>query len=249
MLKNALSHFKYANVAATLALVFSMSGGALAATHFLINSTTQINPKVLKQLKGKTGKKGAAGQTGATGPSGATGPVGPTGKEGPGGPEGKEGKVGPAGPEGKTGPSGAEGKEGPAGPEGPSKLSALKEVASEEVNVEEGETESAFAECPTGQLPVSGGFDLEGPAPVIEISTAFSEEEEGETHAGWVFIVENNGNKEGPNKIAAVAYCSGEGEAVTPAHLTSAHLSRAAREKLTARLLASRRFKHEARAR
>lgn len=40
----------YANVAATLALVFSMSGGALAATHYLINSTKQINPKVLKKL-------------------------------------------------------------------------------------------------------------------------------------------------------------------------------------------------------
>src|SRR6202043_2254580 len=42
--------FSYANVAATLALVFSMSGGALAAKHYLINSTKQINPKVLKAI-------------------------------------------------------------------------------------------------------------------------------------------------------------------------------------------------------
>ena len=41
----------YANVAATLALVFAMSGGAPAANHYLITSTNQISPKVLKELK------------------------------------------------------------------------------------------------------------------------------------------------------------------------------------------------------
>ncbi len=78
----------YANVAATLALVFSMTGGALAAKHYLINSTTQINPKVLKKL---TGKKGATGSAGAQGAPGATGKEGTPGKEGK---EGKEGKAG-----------------------------------------------------------------------------------------------------------------------------------------------------------
>jgi hypothetical protein len=239
MFKNA-RHFSYANIAATLALVFSMSGGALAATHYLINSTTQINPRVLKALRGHAGKKGATGATGAAGPQGKEGPSGPEGKEGHGasGPQGKEGPVGPEGKEGKEGPIGPEGKEGP------SKLSALTEVSSEEVNVEEGETEAAFAECPTGDLPISGGFSLEGPAPALEASSAFSSEEEGVTHAGWVFAVLNSGNKEGPNKISATAYCSGEGEAVTPAHL-----SRAARRKLARHVLAMRRSKHSARAR
>jgi hypothetical protein len=49
-------HLNYANVVATLALLFAMSGGALAASHYLINSTTQINPKVLKKLKGRSGQ-------------------------------------------------------------------------------------------------------------------------------------------------------------------------------------------------
>jgi hypothetical protein len=78
-------HLTYANVAATLALVFAMSGGALAAKHYLINSTSQINPKVLKSLKGNAGRAGttgAAGATGATGPAGATGPTGTTGAAG-----------------------------------------------------------------------------------------------------------------------------------------------------------------------
>jgi hypothetical protein len=72
-------HLNYANVIATLALFFAMSGGALAAKHYLINSTKQINPKVIKKLKGNTGPKGA---TGASGPTGATGATGPQGKEG-----------------------------------------------------------------------------------------------------------------------------------------------------------------------
>jgi hypothetical protein len=70
-------HLNYANVVATLALVFAMSGGALAAHHYLIVSTKQIKPSVLKKLTGKTGKTGAAG------PAGPAGGAGPQGKEGP----------------------------------------------------------------------------------------------------------------------------------------------------------------------
>jgi hypothetical protein len=80
-------HLNYANVIATLALVFAMSGGALAAKHYLINSTKQINPKVLKKLKGNTGK------TGATGPAGAAGAAG---KDGSAGKEGAKGAPGSA---------------------------------------------------------------------------------------------------------------------------------------------------------
>jgi hypothetical protein len=82
MIKPKLS---YANVAATLALFFAMTGGALAAHHYLITSTKQISPKVVKALKGKTGK------------AGPTGPQGIAGKDGAAGKEGKEGKEGPPG--------------------------------------------------------------------------------------------------------------------------------------------------------
>ena len=84
-IKNRL--FSYSNVAATLALVFAMSGGALAANHYLINSTKQINPKVLKKLKGNAGKTGKTGKTGATGKEGAAGKLGAVGPGGPQGPE------------------------------------------------------------------------------------------------------------------------------------------------------------------
>jgi hypothetical protein len=90
-------HVSYANVAATLALVLSMGGGALAANHYLINSTKQINPKVLKKLKGKTGK---------TGPQGVGGPIGPLGSTGPQGAKGPQGTEGAKGAAGETGPPG-----------------------------------------------------------------------------------------------------------------------------------------------
>jgi hypothetical protein len=78
----------YTNVAATLALVFAMSGGAYAAGKYLITSTKQISPKVLKSLKGASGKNGANGATGPAGPTGATGPAGPQGPAGGTGPTG-----------------------------------------------------------------------------------------------------------------------------------------------------------------
>jgi hypothetical protein len=84
MFSTMQKHLSYANVAATLALVFSMSGAAVAANHYLINSTKQINPKVLKKLRGRTGPRG---------------PQGPAGREGRQGIEGREGRQGREGSE------------------------------------------------------------------------------------------------------------------------------------------------------
>jgi hypothetical protein len=78
-------HFSYANVAATLALVLSMGGVSVAATHYLIHSTHQISPKVLRALKGRSGSRGALGPEG---PQGQLGPQGQRGVEGRTGPEG-----------------------------------------------------------------------------------------------------------------------------------------------------------------
>ncbi len=44
-------HLSYANVVATFALLFAMSGGALAAKHYLLNSVHQINPRVMRELR------------------------------------------------------------------------------------------------------------------------------------------------------------------------------------------------------
>lgn len=93
-MRNLLNrHLSYANVAATVALVVSMSGGAFAATHYLINSTKQINPGVLRTLKGQRGKSGI---TGPRGPAGAQGNEGTQGVRGPEGPPGKEREPAPS---------------------------------------------------------------------------------------------------------------------------------------------------------
>jgi hypothetical protein len=74
--------FNYANVMATLALFFALSGGALAAKHYLINSTRQINPKVLRALRGRTGPAGPKGERGAAGTKGEMGARGENGAPG-----------------------------------------------------------------------------------------------------------------------------------------------------------------------
>ena len=93
----------YTNVAMTLALVFAMTGGAYAASKFVITSTKQIKPSVLKQLQGKAGKAGAAGANGTNGTNGAPGTPGEKGAAGTNGTNGKDGAPGTNGKDGKEG--------------------------------------------------------------------------------------------------------------------------------------------------
>lgn len=67
---------------AVIALVFAMGGAAWAGQKYVITSTGQIKPSVLKQLKGAKGAKGDTGAAGATGAQGPKGDTGAAGKEG-----------------------------------------------------------------------------------------------------------------------------------------------------------------------
>jgi hypothetical protein len=78
MFRSIRRHVSYANVVATMALVFAMGGSAIAARHYLITNTTQIKPSVLKSLKGRAGPKGATGLQGVQGKEGAPGKGAPT---------------------------------------------------------------------------------------------------------------------------------------------------------------------------
>ncbi len=74
-----------------------MAGGAVAATHYLITSTKQISPKVLKELKGAAGTPGAPGRGGANGLNGAAGEKGERGEPGQRGERGEPGQRGEKG--------------------------------------------------------------------------------------------------------------------------------------------------------
>lgn len=76
------NRFGAPGIIAVVALVFAMVGGAYAAKKYVITSTSQIKPSVLKALKGAAGAPGATGAAGAKGDAGANGSNGTNGTNG-----------------------------------------------------------------------------------------------------------------------------------------------------------------------
>jgi hypothetical protein len=107
-MKRITAHLSYANATATLALLFALSGGAIAATGgFSSGGKLQACANEeggLKLLKaGKHCKRGqktlawnVTGPAGATGSAGAKGATGAQGAPGTPGTQGKEGQQGPS---------------------------------------------------------------------------------------------------------------------------------------------------------
>ncbi len=113
------------NAIAWLALFVALTGTSMAASHYVVSSTKQIKPSVLKKLKGNRGPAGSQGPAGPQGAAGKEG-VGSQGARGPTGPAGTRGNNGTTGPEGPpgpgvgaTGPTGSTGEKGSAGGTGP----------------------------------------------------------------------------------------------------------------------------------
>jgi hypothetical protein len=149
MFKGLRRHITYANIAATMAVVFAMSGGAYALSgnnHAPAASASAASAhagKVKKRSKGAVGARGPAGPKGA---AGATGAVGAQGLQGP------AGERGPAGEKGAAGAAGKEGAQGPAGPAGPQGVPGVKgaSVTSRTISGHEGECDDGGSEFKVG---------------------------------------------------------------------------------------------------
>lgn len=192
----------YAKITATLALVFSMGAGAIAATHYLITSSSQIAPSVRAQLRGARGAEGPQGPAGREGAPGVIitqemPVVGPTGAAGATGPTGLAGKPTTVGERGPTGPAGTFGGTVERVEEG------RIDEASSEIYVE--------ARCPAGTLLVGGGVRQEGSGHAAVIESAPLKLGPGETPAslnGRTWLVVALRTSPGQLALTATALCA-----------------------------------------
>lgn len=138
-------------VAALIAGCLLFAGTSEAATHWLITSTNQIKPSVLKALRGKQGKQG---------PRGATGPQGPAGGQGG---------------TGATGPQGSQGPQGPQGVPGPESLTTTQ-LPEGFVPVAANSTATSNAVCAPGDVVTGGGYTQgSNTVPGIQVISSFPE--------------------------------------------------------------------------
>jgi hypothetical protein len=154
---------------ALFAVALLTAGTGYAAQRYVITTTKQISPKVLKALKGNRGVRGVHGEKGAQGGQGPQGAQGATGAQGPQGPQGPQGAQGAAGATNVT-------------------------VRSFDFTVTPLGAAFAAIICPTGQRATGGG--VRAPVGVEVYAThptngSGDPPAQGETPVGWRGAVDN----------------------------------------------------------
>jgi hypothetical protein len=202
-------------IVACLALFVVSTGTSIAASHYLITSTKQIKPSVIKALKGAKGPRGATGaqgaqglkgDTGATGAQGAQGLKGDTGATGAQGAQGLEGDTGATGAqgaqglEGDTGATGAQGAQGLKGDTGAAGHNGATQVAvySAVSTLAASSTNGATAEvsCPAGTVATGGGagYNASGSGYLPRVALSVPLPVGTSPPTGWRAIVYDEGN-------------------------------------------------------
>jgi hypothetical protein len=182
----------YSNVTATLALIFAMSGGALAASGVLITRTGQIAPSVRHALHGA---RGADGLPGAPGNEGARGERGPTG------PGGNTILVTQEGPRGATGAQGARGPIGSVRESADMRSKTVAVVAKTAGEIVQAQV-ACFGSPTQPSLPIGGGFRKSGPVEVVEAMPDLTNES---------YDVQAMTTGSGAVSVTAFALCNKEG--------------------------------------
>lgn len=147
-------------VIAVLALVFAITGGAIASAGHGLGGTARAHhkktPSDAAADKAQIAAYFNSHRSALVGPPGPVGPRGPQGLQGDTGAAGEKGETGAIGPTGPTGPRGATGTTGPTGPAGPSgATNAVEETASGSISANS--DGSTSVSCPTGDLATGGG--------------------------------------------------------------------------------------------
>jgi hypothetical protein len=203
-----------------LALFLSISGGALAVDHYVITSTNQIKPSVLKQLHGKKGKRGRQGPAGQIGPPGIQGAVGP---------------AGPAGPAGATTQLHLTEVDGTTEPI-PEESGGMLGLGGSE------------ALCPQNSFPVSGGGFALSPNGQGIVESQIVVATDGSNIGGWA-VIGDNSSTAATGQAQAIAYCSAPNEVnikVPPAAAAASNAIRGGDVPTLSELIAQARAKVDA---
>jgi Collagen triple helix repeat (20 copies) len=148
------------NIVAWLALFLALTGTSMAASRYIISSTGQIKPTVLKTLRGTRGATGATGAQGKEGPPGAAGADPARAEAGPRGESGPPGETGPRGAPGAVGARGERGESGPKGEAGTALAYAYISKTGEIEQADSKNVEGAHVETPEPGVYCISGLDF-----------------------------------------------------------------------------------------
>ena len=184
------------------------SGGALAATRYVITSKHQIKPSVFKQLHGDRGRRGATGKRGARGTRGT---------------RGARGFVGAKGSTGATGPGGATGATGATGPVGGFSAANVTEVPGPTVTLTPSSVAGSLATCPAGSVVLGGGYQGTSSPPV----DATAADDGPLDNVAWDVVIANNSTTQTAGFTTYAICAAGSG---SQAQARSARLADAAKQ-------------------